>query len=349
TVVSCLTSGNRQWSWRDSNKIEQKNEDNNITTNGKRKDNDPPEDTINRKTKKAKSQRFVTDETADLNTRKPETNQDFERALLGSPNSSVLWLQYLAHQIGMGEIQKAREIGARALETINQVEETERMNVHKALISLEVQFGSEEDVARVFTSALQVCNAKPLYFALADDYEVHGKIKAAEETYRNMMKKFPEDLEVCSKFGLFLFQQGKNEIARELHKTCLKRFEKRDQIQITTKFATMEFKHGEAERGRTIFERLVQDNRKRSDIWSVWIDMEIKILSEDTNKNNNTNIEKVRALFERVTAITFSSKVMKFLLNKWMKFEEEFGTLEYIEKVKLKAINYVDSKRIERV
>ncbi|CAG8468555.1 12467_t:CDS:2 [Ambispora gerdemannii] len=320
-AANCLTSGSRQWSWRDSNEIEQKHEDDdNVTKDGKRKDKDLPEVSINKKTKKAKFQIFVTDETADLNTRKPETNQDFERALLGSPNSSVLWLQYMAHQVGMGEIQKAREIGARALETINLVEETERMNVHKALISLEVQFGSEEDVSRVFTSALQVCNAKPLYFTLVDDYEIHGKIKAAEDAYRNMIKKFPEDLEVCSKFGLFLFKQSKIEIARELLKACLKRFEKRDQIQITIKFATMEFKHGEAERGRTIFEHLVQANRKRSDIC---------------------------ALFERATAINYSSKVMKFFLNKWVKFEEEFGTIEHVEKVKLKAIDYVDSKRTD--
>ena len=38
----------------------------------------------------------------------------------------------------------------------------------------------------------------------------------------------------------------------------------------------MEFKHGECERGRTIFEGVLTQYPKRIDLWSVYIDMEIK-------------------------------------------------------------------------
>ena len=48
-------------------------------------------------------------------------------------------------------------------------------------------------------------------------------------------------------------------------------------IEIISKFAQLEFKHGEPERGRTLFEKLLSTYPKRTDIWSVYIDMMIKI------------------------------------------------------------------------
>lgn len=38
----------------------------------------------------------------------------------------------------------------------------------------------------------------------------------------------------------------------------------------------MEFKYGEVERGRTIFEGMMSNYPKRVDLWSIYIDMEVK-------------------------------------------------------------------------
>lgn len=43
-----------------------------------------------------------------------------------------------------------------------------------------------------------------------------------------------------------------------------------------SKFAQLEFKHGESSRGQTMFESLVSSYPRRVDIWSVYIDMLIK-------------------------------------------------------------------------
>lgn len=43
-----------------------------------------------------------------------------------------------------------------------------------------------------------------------------------------------------------------------------------------SKFAQMEFKYGEAERGRTLFEEILSNYPKRVDLWSIYLDMEIK-------------------------------------------------------------------------
>ena len=51
--------------------------------------------------------------------RGPESAEDFDRLLLGSPNNSMLWIQYMAFYLHSAEIDKARAIAERALKTIS--------------------------------------------------------------------------------------------------------------------------------------------------------------------------------------------------------------------------------------
>lgn len=47
-------------------------------------------------------------------------------------------------------------------------------------------------------------------------------------------------------------------------------------IKTISKFAQLEFKLGDAERGKTIFEGIVDSYPKRLDLWSIYIDFEAK-------------------------------------------------------------------------
>ena len=47
-------------------------------------------------------------------------------------------------------------------------------------------------------------------------------------------------------------------------------------MDVIAKFAQLEFKFGEPEKGRTMFENLVMSYSKRTDLWSVYIDMMVK-------------------------------------------------------------------------
>lgn len=58
-------------------------------------------------------------EMAKLQDAPPESIEDFERLVLGSPNSSYLWIRYMAFLLGMAEVAKAREVAERALKTID--------------------------------------------------------------------------------------------------------------------------------------------------------------------------------------------------------------------------------------
>jgi rRNA biogenesis protein RRP5 len=51
-----------------------------------------------------------------LAERPPETAEDFERLLMASPNSSLVWVRYMAHVLSLGQVENARKIAERALE-----------------------------------------------------------------------------------------------------------------------------------------------------------------------------------------------------------------------------------------
>jgi rRNA biogenesis protein RRP5 len=111
------------------------------------------------------------DLTADMHTRAPESTADFERLLLGSPNSSYLWIQYMSFQLQLSEIEKAKEVGKRALRTINFREEGEKLNVWIALLNLENKYGTDDSLEAVFKDAARHNDSKTIYLRLASIFD----------------------------------------------------------------------------------------------------------------------------------------------------------------------------------
>ncbi len=54
------------------------------------------------------------------------------------------------------------------------------------------------------------------------------------------------------------------------------RFFRHTDVEVLSKFAQMEYKLGEPERGKTMFENILSSYPKRTDLWSIYIDMTIK-------------------------------------------------------------------------
>ncbi|KAK9455521.1 hypothetical protein V1511DRAFT_497972 [Dipodascopsis uninucleata] len=108
------------------------------------------EDSSERQRKRRKKSSRLIDITGELNTKDPESVNDFERMLLGSPNSSSLWIRYMAFQVQLGEIEKSREIARRALKTINFRDEEQKQNIWIALLNLEHNFGTKETLEETF-------------------------------------------------------------------------------------------------------------------------------------------------------------------------------------------------------
>ncbi|KAG8718428.1 rRNA biogenesis protein rrp5 [Ceratobasidium sp. 394] len=56
----------------------------------------------------------------------------------------------MSFQLQLSEVDKAREIGRRALQTTNYREEQEKLNVWIALLNLENQFGTDDSLEVLF-------------------------------------------------------------------------------------------------------------------------------------------------------------------------------------------------------
>lgn len=100
--------------------------------------------------------------------RAPTSADDFDRMVLSSPNSSILWLQYMAHHLENAEIEKARAVARRALKTITFREEQEKFNVWIGLLNLEHMYGTTEGYDETFQVTLPFQGH--LYFPFNESY-----------------------------------------------------------------------------------------------------------------------------------------------------------------------------------
>ena len=287
---------------------------------------------VNKKSKKSKAKAAeVEDKTDELNTRSPQSISDFERLLVGNPNSSILWIQYMSFQLQLSEIEKAREIAERALKTINFREEQQKMNIWIALLNLENSFGDDETLDAVFKRSCQYMDAYTMHQKLVAIYIASEKFSEANSLFNVLCKKFgSKNPSAWVSYGNFLIDGKKNEEAHKILAKALQVLPKRDHVDVVRKFAQLEFQKGDPEQGRSLFEGLLSDVPKRIDLWNVYIDQEIK-----ANEKS-----KVDELFERVIEKKLTRKQAKFFFAKWLSFEETQGDEKSQDYVKAKAAEY---------
>uniref|UniRef100_A0AAX7TTR3 Protein RRP5 homolog n=1 Tax=Astatotilapia calliptera TaxID=8154 RepID=A0AAX7TTR3_ASTCA len=275
-------------------------------------------------------------ELMDPNLR-PQDAAAFERLLLASPNSSLLWLQFMAHHLQATQIEQARTVAERALKTISFREEQEKLNVWVALLNLENMYGTEESLKKVFERAVQFCEPMPVYQKLSEIYAKSNKIKEAEGLYKTMVKRFRQNKEVWFSYGTFLLQQGQSDAASNLLQRALKSLPPKESVDVIAKFAQLEFRYGDVERGRNMFDKVLSTYPKRTDLWSVFIDLMVKHGSQ----------KEIRALFDRVIHLSVSVKKIKFFFKRYLEYEKTHGTPQSVQAVKEKAIEFVEAKGTE--
>ncbi|XP_048052287.1 protein RRP5 homolog [Megalobrama amblycephala] len=268
---------------------------------------------------------------------RPDSSTMFERLLLSSPDSSLLWLQYMAFHLQATEIEQARVVAERALKTISFREEQEKLNVWVAMLNLENMYGTQESLQKVFERATQYCEPLPVYQQLADIYAKSDKIKEAESLYKNMVKRFRQEKAVYLSYGTFLLRQRQSDAANALLQRALQSLSNKEHVDLITKFARLEFQYGNTERAKSMFDKVLSTYPKRTDLWSVFIDLMVKHGSQ----------KEVREIFDRVIHLSVSVKKIKFFFKRYLEYEKRNGTPETIQAVKQKAIEYVESKGAE--
>ncbi|KAI5291692.1 rRNA biogenesis protein rrp5 [Ascosphaera aggregata] len=315
-------------------------------------DSDSDDQASSRKKKKHKKPEIQVDRTGDLDVNGPQTVADYERLLLGEPDSSLLWLKYMAFQLEHGEVDKARQIAERALKTITLGLDAEKLNVWVALLNLENTFGNDETLDEVFKRACQYNDAQEIHERMISIYIQSEKFSKADDLFQTMLKKkfTTKTPELFINYATFLFDKlNEVERGRALLPRAIQSLPKHTHIETTTKFAQLEYRsvNGDAERGRTVFEGLLSSFPKRIDLWNVLIDLEIKV----------GDVEQIRRLFRRVLNIDnavgtdgmksnrkLKEKQAKFFFKKWLEWEEKQDgddKQKLVDEVKARAAEYV--------
>ncbi|OMO68743.1 hypothetical protein COLO4_29434 [Corchorus olitorius] len=246
---------------------------------------DMDEKSTRRAKKKAKEDRereIRAAEERQLEKDVPRTADEFEKLVRSSPNSSFVWIKYMAFMLNSADIEKARAIAERALRTINVREENEKLNIWVAYFNLENQYGNPPEI---WLRRVQM---------------------------------------------LLMRQQDGIQSVVNRAVICLPRHK---HIKFISQTAILEFKSGVPDRARSMFEGILREYPKRTDLWSIYLDQEIRLGDEDV----------IRALFERAISLSLPPKKMKFLFKKYLDYEKSLGDEERIESVKQKAMNYVES------
>lgn len=221
---------------------------------------------------------------------------------------------------------------------LNFREESERFNVYMAWFNMENSVGTEEQADKVLKEAIQCNDEYKVYEKIASIYMQNDKTEKAEKMYKIMARKFNKELEVWTSLGLFYFKTSNLKEARFTLQRSLQNLKKVTEIvAVTSKFAQFEFNHGEAERGKTIFEKIVRDFPSRIDQWSVYADMVIK----------RGEIEAARDIFERMISLGLAPKKMKGLFKKYWEFEQSKGDEQRVDAVRKKALEYLESQNIK--
>jgi rRNA biogenesis protein RRP5 len=266
---------------------------------------------------------------------------DFERLVLANPHSSAAWIRYMAFMLSRTEIDGARKVARRALKTIRFRDEEDKMNVWVALLNLEHKYGTADTLSAVLQEALEMNNPKHVHLHMLDIYERAGEGGEAHALLQLMTRKYASSKKVWLRQLAHLMKSGDaadTKAARATLKKALRALGRHKHVFIIQQFALLEYRYGNAERGRTVFEDLLSSYPKRLDLWNVYIDQEVSA----------GQVDGARRVLQNLTGRKFSSKKMRFLFKKWLALETQYGEEEDVEAVKAAARAYVESQTMAK-
>jgi rRNA biogenesis protein RRP5 len=130
----------------------------------------------------------------------------------------------------------------------------------------------------------------------------------------------------------FHLAAGDADAARRSLERALQALDAREHVAAISGAALLEFKVGDAERGRSLFEGVLRSYPRRLDLWSVYLDQEVA----------RGEPARARALFERATHLALPPKKMKFLFKRYLEYERKHGDAAGVERVKKAAMEFVE-------
>lgn len=160
-------------------------------------------------------------EEALVSNQAPNSIDQFDRLVLSSPDSSLVWLQYMAYHLQATEIDKARAVARRAIKTINFREESERLNVWNAWLNLESRYGTAESLNDVFQEAVRTNDAYKVYTHMLTVHAEAGRKAELEKLIGTIIGKFKQDPQTWIDCGTALLKIGMKEKSRQIMQRAL--------------------------------------------------------------------------------------------------------------------------------
>jgi len=291
-------------------------------------------------------------ELLDGDSHAPETVDDFERRTIASPNDSSLWVEYAVFQLSMANVEAARAVLERGLRTVVFREEKERLNLWVALINLEHKFGSKETLTGTVDRAAKNAHPKRVWLHVASVQcaaALQGSAAdgaAAEASFEYMCKKFKTSKQVWTALCRYKLQAGDDAGARAVLKRSLLSLAPHKHVYAQVKLATFEYDVGSAERARTLFDTLIENNPKRTDLWHVYVDREVSNASSEDRQEARDAVRQARVVFKRFVGVEkLPLKTAKGVFKKWLVFEANFGDAATAAKVKAAAKSFLAGRK----
>uniref|UniRef100_S4P6N2 Programmed cell death protein 11 n=2 Tax=Pararge aegeria TaxID=116150 RepID=S4P6N2_9NEOP len=265
----------------------------------------------------------------------PRSSDQFERALLAQPDCSQLWIAYMAFHLQATEIDKARAVGRKALNTINFREEGEKLNVWLALLNLEHRFGNKESQQKTLEDALQMNDTYEIHSKLLDILVDTSKPQELVALVELMMRKYRKRAGAYTACGEACFKAALLDKARQVMQKGIAAFERKEHVSLLVRFAQLERSHGDRERSEALFEQVLAVYPQRVDVCSAYLDILLKA----------KDIERVRQLMERMTSLQLPARKMKVLYKKWIEVETKIGDAAHVESIRQRAIQFIDKAK----
>jgi len=201
-----------------------------------------------------------------------------------------------------------------------------------ALLNLENTFAErpEEAASALLQRALQYNDAKKMYLAATTTFESTRRDELADSCVKAMCRKFGSSCKVWLKAYDHATAAGKEPKAVLDRATAA--LPARKHVKFLSRAALAELRGGSRERGRAMFESLLRAYPKRTDLWGVYIDQEVKAGDQASTRN----------LFQRAVHLALPPKKMQFFFKRFAAYEAAHGTPESVAAVKKQAMAYIE-------
>ncbi|KAF0990479.1 hypothetical protein HZS_6146 [Henneguya salminicola] len=245
----------------------------------------------------------------------PTSLEDFDRLIVTSPNSSIVWIGYMSFYLQSMELDKARKIAERALKSISFREDKEVFNLWVAIINIECIYGTPESLDDVYSRARNFCNKKKINKHLIELHQSLNHDENAEKECLLFLKFYSQSKKAYIMYGKFLALKNRFIEMKQLLRKAIQNLPEKKHIQTILQFSLLEFKFGDPQRGCTLIDKILSSFPNRLDIWYVYIDQLIKA----------SYYAQARLCLEKLSSLPFKKMKQLSILNKFKSFEEKYG------------------------